>query len=137
MQGTGVSYQNKPVQIHGMMRQVMVETCYDSDAYRRDRGRWRVRVQGGGALTAVPLPAHKVTPHDVVELRPAKGDASQPAIASGIVHRHVPVPLKRDCKRIMSFCMHQIKCEPLPCRPSGILVHVLVQSAGHLYCDCG
>ena len=45
-------------------------------------------MQGGGTLGSVPLPAHKVTPHDVVELRPSKGDASQPAIASGIVHRY-------------------------------------------------
>jgi ATP-dependent RNA/DNA helicase IGHMBP2 len=45
-------------------------------------------VQGGGTLGSVPLPAHKVTPHDVVELRPSKGDASQPAIAAGIVHRY-------------------------------------------------
>ena len=43
--------------------------------------------QGGGALAGVPLSAHKVRPHDVVELRPSKGDASQPAVASGIVHR--------------------------------------------------
>ncbi|CAL5218349.1 g9 [Coccomyxa viridis] len=43
--------------------------------------------KGGGALAGVPLSAHKVRPHDVVELRPSKGDASQPAIASGIVHR--------------------------------------------------
>ena len=45
-------------------------------------------MQGGGTLGSVPLPAHKVTPHDVVELRPSKGDASQPAIANGIVHRY-------------------------------------------------
>ena len=38
-------------------------------------------------MAGVPLAAHKVTPHDVVELRPSKGDASQPAIAGGIVHR--------------------------------------------------
>ena len=46
-----------------------------------------LRLQGGGALAGVPLPAHKVRPHDVVELRPSKGDASHPAIAGGIVHR--------------------------------------------------
>ena len=43
-------------------------------------------MQGGGTIS-VPLPAHKVSPHDVVELRPSKGDASLPAIASGVVHR--------------------------------------------------
>ncbi len=44
-------------------------------------------MQGGGSVS-VPLPAHKVSPHDVVELRPSKGDASLPAVANGIVHRH-------------------------------------------------
>ena len=95
-QVTRIRFLNFPISAPGMMCQFMVETCEDSDAYKGDRGRWRVRVQGGGALTAVPLAAHKVTPHDVMELRPAKGDASQPAIASGIVHRHVSVPLSRD-----------------------------------------
>ena len=45
-----------------------------------------VLCQGGGTIS-VPLMAHKVTPHDIVELRPSKGDASAPAIASGVVHR--------------------------------------------------
>lgn len=44
-------------------------------------------MQGGGSVS-VPLPAHKMSPHDVVELRPSKGDASLAAIANGIVHRH-------------------------------------------------
>ncbi len=47
-----------------------------------------VLCQGSGTIS-VSLPAHKVTPHDVVELRPSKGDASAPAIASGVVHRSV------------------------------------------------
>ncbi|KAK9915598.1 hypothetical protein WJX75_001370 [Coccomyxa subellipsoidea] len=46
----------------------------------------------GGGTISVPLPAHKVSPHDVVELRPSKGDASLPAIASGVVHR-----VRDDC----------------------------------------
>ena len=95
-----------------------------------------MHVQGGGALTAVPLPAHKVTPHDVVELRPAKGDASQPAIASGIVHRHVPVPLKRDLSedRAVLRLSDSVRAAFMFDKPLGIVVHVPVQSAGHLYC---
>lgn len=79
-----------------------------SSAYEADGGRWCVLVQGGGALAAIPLPAHKVTPHDIVELRPAKGNASQPAIASGIVHRCVLVPLIGECRRIMPSYGHKV-----------------------------
>ena len=85
--------------------------CKGINAHKTDRCRCRVRVQGGGALTAVPLPAHKLTPHDVVELRPAKGDASQPAIASGIVHRRVAVPLNGNQHDGHAFIWAFSECE--------------------------
>ena len=43
-----------------------------------------VRVQGGGAE---PLPPHKMSPHDIVRLRPSKGDGSGPPLAEGVVYR--------------------------------------------------
>ena len=41
-------------------------------------------LQGGGAE---PLPPHKMSPHDIVRLRPSKGDASGPPLAEGVVSR--------------------------------------------------
>ena len=46
-----------------------------------------LHAQGGGSLAPQPLPPHKFTPHDVVELRPGKGDSEGPALASGVVYR--------------------------------------------------
>jgi hypothetical protein len=40
--------------------------------------------QGGGSA---PLPPHKLSPHDIVRLRPSKGDASGPPLAEGVVYR--------------------------------------------------
>lgn len=40
-------------------------------------------VHGGGA----PLSAHKLSPHDVVAIRPNKGDSSSPSIARGVIYR--------------------------------------------------
>ena len=36
---------------------------------------------------APPLPPHKLTPHDVVAIRPSKGDASGEPLCSGVVYR--------------------------------------------------
>ena len=36
---------------------------------------------------APPLPPHKLTPHDVVAIRPSKGDASAEPLCSGVVYR--------------------------------------------------
>lgn len=45
-------------------------------------------LQGASAGTALqPLPQHRFSPHDVVNLRPAKGDAASPVVASGVVYR--------------------------------------------------
>lgn len=44
-------------------------------------------LQGGGTLANQPLPTHKFTPHDVVELRPSKGTSEGPALCSGVVYR--------------------------------------------------
>ncbi|KAI7837886.1 hypothetical protein COHA_008373 [Chlorella ohadii] len=41
-------------------------------------------VAGGGSE---PLPPHKLSPHDIVRLRPSKGDASGPPLAEGVVYR--------------------------------------------------
>ena len=35
----------------------------------------------------LPLPPHKLSPHDVVDLRANKGDSNGPALASGLVYR--------------------------------------------------
>lgn len=44
--------------------------------------------QGAASGTALqPLPQHCFSPHDVVALRPAKGDANAPAVTSGVVYR--------------------------------------------------
>lgn len=40
--------------------------------------------QGGGSE---PLPPHKLSPHDIVRLRPSKGDASGAPLAEGVVYR--------------------------------------------------
>lgn len=34
-----------------------------------------------------PLPPHKLTPHDVVAIRPSKGDSSGEPLCSGVVYR--------------------------------------------------
>ncbi|KAL4856486.1 DNA-binding protein SMUBP-2 [Chlorella vulgaris] len=39
---------------------------------------------GGGSQ---PLPPHKLSPHDIVRLRPSKGDGAGPALAEGVVYR--------------------------------------------------
>ena len=40
------------------------------------------------ATTAAPLPQHRFSPHDVVDLRPASAVAATgPALASGVVYR--------------------------------------------------
>ena len=44
-------------------------------------------MQGGGSIASQPLPPHKLSPHDVVELRPSKGDSEGPPIISGVVYR--------------------------------------------------
>ena len=44
-------------------------------------------VRGGGVLQSEPLPQHKFSPHDVVALRPNKGDPSCEALAEGLVYR--------------------------------------------------
>lgn len=44
--------------------------------------------QGAASGTELqPLLQHRFSPHDVVALRPAKGDASAPVVASGVVYR--------------------------------------------------
>ncbi len=43
-------------------------------------------VQGGGTLS-VPLPPHKFSSHDVVDIRPSKAAAGGPPLASGVVFR--------------------------------------------------
>ncbi|PRW39069.1 DNA-binding SMUBP-2 isoform B [Chlorella sorokiniana] len=43
-----------------------------------------VNNKGGGTE---PLPPHKMSPHDIVRLRPSKGDASGPPLAEGVVYR--------------------------------------------------
>ena len=40
--------------------------------------------QGGGGE---PLPPHKLSPHDIVRLRPSKGDGGGPPLAEGVVYR--------------------------------------------------
>ena len=40
--------------------------------------------QGSGSD---PLPQHKMSPHDIVRLRPSKGDGSGPPLAEGVVYR--------------------------------------------------
>lgn len=42
------------------------------------------RSQGGGTQ---PLPPHKLAPHDIVRLRPSKGDGGGAALAEGVVYR--------------------------------------------------
>lgn len=34
-----------------------------------------------------PLPPHKFSPHDVVDIRPNKADSSGPALVGGLVYR--------------------------------------------------
>ena len=41
---------------------------------------------------AHPLPPHKFSPHDVVDVRPNKADSSGPALVGGLVYR-----VKEDC----------------------------------------
>ncbi|KAL4440242.1 hypothetical protein ABPG75_003243 [Micractinium tetrahymenae] len=43
-----------------------------------------VNNKGGGSE---PLPPHKFSPHDIVRLRPSKGDGSGPPLAEGVVYR--------------------------------------------------
>ena len=48
-----------------------------------------VYARGGGANGTVqqPLPPHRFSPHDLVELRPAKAPPSDPPAAAGVVYR--------------------------------------------------
>lgn len=39
-----------------------------------------------------PLPPHKFSPHDVVDIRPNKADSTGPALVGGLVYR-----VKEDC----------------------------------------
>ena len=48
-------------------------------------------IQGSGDAVAHPLPPHKFSPHDVVDVRPNKAD-SGPALVGGLVYR-----VKEDC----------------------------------------
>ena len=41
---------------------------------------------------AHPLPPHKFSPHDVVDVRPNKSDSNGPALVGGLVYR-----VKEDC----------------------------------------
>lgn len=41
---------------------------------------------------AQPLPPHKFSPHDVVDVRPTKTDSTGPALVGGLVYR-----VKEDC----------------------------------------
>lgn len=41
-------------------------------------------VQGGGSE---PLPPHKLSPHDIVRVRPSKGDGGGAPLAEGVVYR--------------------------------------------------
>mmetsp|Transcript_18952 Transcript_18952/g.52864 ORF Transcript_18952/g.52864 Transcript_18952/m.52864 type:complete len:800 (-) Transcript_18952:678-3077(-) len=43
--------------------------------------------KGGGTLQSEPLAPHKFSPHDVVALRPNKGEPSCDALAEGLVYR--------------------------------------------------
>lgn len=43
--------------------------------------------QGSGDSTPHPLPPHKFSPHDVVDIRPNKADSSRPALVGGLVYR--------------------------------------------------
>lgn len=43
-------------------------------------------LQGGGSIST-PLPPHRFSPHDVVDLRPSKGDSGGPALVGGVVYR--------------------------------------------------
>jgi len=43
-------------------------------------------MQGGGTIS-VPLPPHKFSSHDVVDIRPTKAASGGPALASGVVFR--------------------------------------------------
>ena len=44
-------------------------------------------LQGSGGPSTLPLPPHKFSPHDVVNLRTNKGDSNGPALASGLIYR--------------------------------------------------
>ncbi|KAL3144155.1 hypothetical protein ABBQ32_14187 [Trebouxia sp. C0010 RCD-2024] len=48
--------------------------------------------KGSGDAVAHPLPPHKFSPHDVVDVRPNKSDSSGPALVGGLVYR-----VKEDC----------------------------------------
>ena len=43
--------------------------------------------QGSGDSVPHPLPPHKFSPHDVVDIRPNKADSSGPALVGGLVYR--------------------------------------------------
>ncbi|KAK9813817.1 hypothetical protein WJX73_000065 [Symbiochloris irregularis] len=43
--------------------------------------------KGGGTVAAQPLPPHKLSPHDLVEVRPSKGPSEGAPLASGVVYR--------------------------------------------------
>ena len=38
-------------------------------------------------MAAQPLPPHKLSPHDLVEVRPSKGPSEGAPLASGVVYR--------------------------------------------------
>ena len=44
-------------------------------------------LQGSGGPLTLPLPQHSFSPHDVVDIRPHKGDNSGPPLAEGLVYR--------------------------------------------------
>lgn len=48
--------------------------------------------QGSGDAVAHPLPHHKFSPHDVVDVRPNKSDSNGPALVGGLVYR-----VREDC----------------------------------------
>lgn len=47
----------------------------------------RCGLQGSGEAKPSPLPPHKFSPHDVVDVRPNKADSSGPALVGGLIYR--------------------------------------------------
>ena len=66
--------------LHGCVRRAPPGTTTLADGHL-------LSLQGSGGASTLPLPPHKLSPHDVVDLRANKGDSTGPALASGLVYR--------------------------------------------------
>lgn len=65
----------------------LVRRCVDAEGGLLGRTLLTLVSNKGFGGPPVDLPPHKFGPHDVVALRPSKGAAEGPPLASGVIYR--------------------------------------------------